>query len=170
MTDDDEFDRLLDDPKNARPEVMEEVRARGAAFRERVAAFFDLQVDHLPAAGTDGWSRLLATYVWTVKSYPVEDLRHMLDRKIFSEEAGRIMSLLVKYGLPTDSKVETTRDVILLAYSNGRIRQRDAVEALQMRDSTELLVALGDKNLPMPMPPADEIERQAGTFVKFMKS
>jgi hypothetical protein len=165
--DDDEMERAF---KQAIAEAMPEVRARGAAFRERVAKFFDLQVEHLPEAGTDGWSRLLATYVWTVKPYPIEDLRHMLDRKIFSEEAGKVMAQLVKYGLPTDSKVETTRDVLLLAYSNGLIRQRDAVEALGLRDSTELLVALGDANLPMPMPPADEIERQTDTFVKIMKS
>jgi hypothetical protein len=132
--------------------------------------FFDLQLAHLPDYGTDGWSRLLATYVWTVRRYPVEDLRHMLDRKIFSEESGKVMALLVKFGLPTDAKVETVRDVILLAYSSGRIGQRDAVEALQMRDSTELLVALGDRNLPMPMPADEEIERQADTFVNMMKS
>ena len=167
---DDEFERLLDDPKNTRPEVMEEIRARNAAFRERVAEFFDLQVEHLPPSGTDGWSRLLATYVWTVRPYPIEDLRHMLDRKIFSEEAGKVMALLVKFGLPTDAKVETVRDVLLLAYSSGRIGQRDAVEALGLRDSTELLVALGDKNLPMPMPAEEEIERQVATFVNMMKS
>ncbi len=170
MIDDDEFERQLDDPKNARPEVMEEVRARSAAFRQRVAAFFDLQVEHLPPSGTDGWSRLLATYVWTVKPYPIEDLRHMLDRKIFSKDADEIMSLLLKFGLPTDAKVETVGHVILLAYSNGRIGQRDAVQALGLRDSAELLVALGDKNLPMPMPPADELARQVDTFVKMMKS
>jgi hypothetical protein len=165
--DDEEIARLI---KESFAEAMPEIRARNAAFRERVAAFFDLQVEHLPPSGTDGWSRLLATYVWAVKPYPVEDLRHMLDRKIFSEEADKVMSLLVKYGLPTDAKVETVRDVLLLAYSRGRIGQRDAVDALEMRDSTELLVALGDANLPMPMPPPDEIERQADTFVKLMKS
>jgi hypothetical protein len=166
MTDDEVESALA----QAIAEAMPEVRARNAAFRERVAAFFDLKVEHLPDYGTDGWSRLLATYVWCVKPYPVEDLRHMLDRKIFSDEAGKVMSLLVKFELPTDSKVETTRDVILLAYSRGRIGQRDAVDALEMRDSTELLVALGDANLPMPMPAEDEIERQADSFVNMMKS
>ncbi|MFN8701935.1 MAG: hypothetical protein ACK5X0_07415 [Rhodospirillales bacterium] len=164
--DDDEMERAF---KQAIAEAMPEVRARGTAFRERVAKFFDLKVEHLPDYGNDGWSRLLATYVWTVKPYAVEDLRHMLDRKIFSEEAEKVMALLVKFGLPTDAKVETVRDVLLLAYSSGRIGQRDAVQALEMRDSTELLVALGDANLPMPMPPPDEIERQADLVMKMLK-
>lgn len=166
IDDDDEIARLIGE---SFAEAMPEISMRNAAFRERVAKFFDLQVDHLPEAGTDGWSRLLATYVWTVRPYPIEDLRHMLDRKIFSKESDEIMSLLLKYGLPTDTKVEIVRDVILLAYSGGRISQRDAVRALGMRDSTELLVALGDKNLPMPMPPEDELARQVDTFVKLMK-
>ena len=166
MTDDEVENALA----QAIAEAMPEVRAKNAAFRERVAKFFDLKVEHLPEAGTDGWSRLLATYVWAVRPYPVEDLRHMLDRKIFSKDADEIMSLLLKFGLPTDAKVATVGDVILLAYSNGRIGQRDAVQALGLSDSAELLVALGDQNLPMPMPPEDEIERQVDTFVKIMKS
>jgi hypothetical protein len=85
MSDDDDDEEIACLIKESFAEAMPEIRARNAEFRERVAKFFDLQVKHLPEAGTDGWSRLLATYVWTVKPYDVADLRHMLDRKIFNE-------------------------------------------------------------------------------------
>jgi hypothetical protein len=80
--DDEEITRLI---AESFAEAMPEIIARNAALRERIASFFDLKVEHLPASGTDGWSRLLATYVWTVRPFAVEDLRHMLDRKIFNE-------------------------------------------------------------------------------------
>ncbi len=82
MIDDDEIVRLF---KESFAEALPGIRARNEALRDLIAKFFDIQVEHLPTVGTDGWSRLLATYVWTVKPYPAEDLRHALDRKIFNE-------------------------------------------------------------------------------------
>lgn len=85
MSDDDDDEEITRLISESFAEAMPEIRARNAALRERIASFFDIQVEHLPEAGTDGWSRLLATYVWTVRPYDVVDLRHMLDRKIFNE-------------------------------------------------------------------------------------
>lgn len=60
----------------------------------------------------------------------------------------------------------TTEDDPLLAYSKGLLSQREAVRRLGLRDSADLLVALSDAGLPMPMPPDDEIEEQAATFAQ----
>jgi hypothetical protein len=40
---------------------------------------------------------------------------------------------------------------------------------LGLRDYTELLVALGDADLPMPSSPPQEIENQATTFTKLWR-
>lgn len=57
----------------------------------------------------------------------------------------------------------------LLAYSKGLLSSREAVRRLGLRDYADLLVALGDANLPMPLPTAQEIEEQAATFAKLWK-
>lgn len=53
------------------------------------------------------------------------------------------------------------RSDILKDYSEGRIATKTAVSALGMRSSADLLVALGDAGLLIPMPPEEEIETQA---------
>jgi hypothetical protein len=57
----------------------------------------------------------------------------------------------------------------LLAYSKGLLSRREAIRRLGLRDSGDLLVALGDAGLPMPLPPAQDIEEQAATFVTLWK-
>jgi len=54
----------------------------------------------------------------------------------------------------------------LVAYSRGLISREEAIRYLGLRDYAELLVVLGDADLPMPLPPAHELENQAATFVK----
>jgi len=58
---------------------------------------------------------------------------------------------------------------ILLAYSEGRLSRRDAIERLGLRDSADLLVALGDAGLMMPMPSEKQIKEEAATFVSLWK-
>jgi hypothetical protein len=58
---------------------------------------------------------------------------------------------------------------ILEAYSAGRISSKDAVRRLGMRDTTVLLYELGEANLPLPMPPADEVEQQAEFVTKIIR-
>ncbi|MDR7026786.1 hypothetical protein [Rhizobium rosettiformans] len=60
-------------------------------------------------------------------------------------------------------------DDTLLAYSKGLLSRREAIRRLGLRDSGDLLVALGDAGLPMPLPPAQDIEEQAATFVTLWK-
>jgi hypothetical protein len=57
----------------------------------------------------------------------------------------------------------------LMAYSKGLLSRQEAVRRLGLRDYADLLVALGDAGLSMPLAPADEIGRQAGTFAKLWK-
>lgn len=63
----------------------------------------------------------------------------------------------------SDGKDETPDDP-LLAYAKGKLAWREAIKALRLRDYSELLVLLGDADLPMPLAPAHEIENQAALF------
>jgi hypothetical protein len=57
----------------------------------------------------------------------------------------------------------------LQAYSRGHLSRSDAVRALGLRDYAELLVALGDADLPMPLASTEEIENQAASFAKLWR-
>jgi hypothetical protein len=57
----------------------------------------------------------------------------------------------------------------LLAHSKGLLSRREAVRRLDLRDYSDLLVALGDADLPMPLPPTHEIENQPATFAKLWR-
>jgi len=52
----------------------------------------------------------------------------------------------------------------LVRFSRGQISRQVAIEQLHVRDYAELLVALGDADLSMPMPPDEQIEREVETF------
>ncbi|CAN7327770.1 hypothetical protein LJR231_001788 [Phyllobacterium sp. LjRoot231] len=70
--------------------------------------------------------------------------------------------------MPKNSIDKKPRDA-LTAYSKGLLSRREAIRRLGLRDSADLLVALGDANLPMPLPPEHEIASQAATFVKLWR-
>lgn len=57
----------------------------------------------------------------------------------------------------------------LLAYSRGLLSRREAIRRLGLRDSADLLVALGDAGLSMPLPADQDLENQAATFVTLWK-
>ena len=58
----------------------------------------------------------------------------------------------------------------LILYSRGQITRQVAIRALQIRDYAELLVALGDADLPMPMPSDAQIESEVETFREMMRT
>ena len=58
----------------------------------------------------------------------------------------------------------------LVMYSRGQISRQVAIEALKIRDYAELLVALGDADLPMPMPSEEQIEAEVATFQMLMRT
>ncbi|PDT81813.1 hypothetical protein [Sinorhizobium sp. BJ1] len=67
----------------------------------------------------------------------------------------------------TDELRTSLKRSVLGAYADGRLSQRQAIDALDLRDSAELLVALGDAGLPMPQPSAAEVREQAETVARF---
>jgi plasmid stability protein len=58
----------------------------------------------------------------------------------------------------------------LMAYSNGKLSREDAIRQLGLRDYSELLIALGDADLPIPMAPQHEIEDQAALLERLWRS
>lgn len=58
---------------------------------------------------------------------------------------------------------------VLEQYSAGIISARVACVKLGLRDSADLLVALGDSGLRMPQPPEDEVRKQANTFASLFR-
>lgn len=95
----------------------------------------------------------------------------------------RLWTTLYKEGLslpnPTDEEVAKGSDNlwghvtpsrgVMRAYSEGRIGQRDAIERLGLRDYASLLIALGNAEMPMPLPPEEDIQRQAAAFVQLFR-
>ena len=57
----------------------------------------------------------------------------------------------------------------LMSYSKGDLSREDAIRQIGLRDYADLLVALGDADLPMPMPPLLEIENQAVLFQRLWR-
>ncbi|UEM04567.1 hypothetical protein JL101_003745 [Skermanella rosea] len=79
---------------------------------------------------------------------------------------GTTMTAIVRENLEavTSNGTDPVADDPLLAYSQGRLARNEAIRLLGLRDYAELLVALGDADLPLP-PPYD-VENQAVTFAK----
>jgi len=67
------------------------------------------------------------------------------------------------------SQATTIADDPLLAYSQGRLSRNESIRALGLRDYSELLIALGEADLPMPSAASDDIENQAATFEKLWR-
>ena len=65
----------------------------------------------------------------------------------------------------TDPNGDLSGEDPLLAYSKGLLSRRETIRRLGLRDSADLLVALGDADLPMPLPSQQEIDREAAAFV-----
>ena len=58
----------------------------------------------------------------------------------------------------------------LAQYSRGQITRQVAIEQLKIRDYAGLLLALGDADLPMPMPSEAQIEQEVVTFRMLMRT
>ena len=94
---------------------------------------------------------------------------HLVARaKSYAAAHGTTMTAIVRQHLEavTADGKNPIADDPLLAYSQGRLARNEAIRLLGLRDHAELLVALGDADLPMPMPPPHEVENQAVTFAK----
>ncbi len=82
-------------------------------------------------------------------------LRYVYGDLAYEEEPKRHASML-----------KSARETVLFEYSKGRMKARAVADLLGLRDSANLLVALGDAGLPMPQPPEAEVREQAETFAK----
>lgn len=58
----------------------------------------------------------------------------------------------------------------LVQYSRGHITRHVAIDSLQIRDYAELLVALGDADLSMPMASEEQIAAEVATFQSMMRT
>jgi plasmid stability protein len=91
--------------------------------------------------------------------------------KSYAAAHGTTMTAIVREHLEavTSDGADTVTDDPLLAYSQGRLARNEAIRLLGLRDYAELLVALGDADLPLPLPPPHDVENQAVTFAKLWK-
>ncbi|CAO3426853.1 DUF6364 family protein [Azospirillum endophyticum] len=91
--------------------------------------------------------------------------------KSYAAAHGTTMTAIIREHLEavTSNGADPLADDPLLAYSQGRLARNEAIRRLGLRDYAELLVALGDADLPMPSPPPHDIENQAVTFARLWK-
>jgi plasmid stability protein len=91
--------------------------------------------------------------------------------KSYAAAHGTTMTALVREHLEaiTSDGSNPIADDPLLAFSQGQLARNEAIRLLGLRDYAELLVALGDADLPMPLPPPHEVENQAVTFAKLWR-
>jgi plasmid stability protein len=91
--------------------------------------------------------------------------------KAYAAAHGTTVTAIIREHLEavTSEGKRAVTDDPLVAYSQGRLARNEAIRLLGLRDYAELLVALGDADLPMPLPPPHDIENQAATFVKIWK-
>ncbi len=91
--------------------------------------------------------------------------------KSYAAAHGTTMTAIVRahQEAVTSDGVTAITDDPLLAYAQGHLTRNEAIRLLGLRDYAALLVALGDADLPMPMPPPHDVENQAVTFAKLWK-
>lgn len=92
--------------------------------------------------------------------------------KAYAAANGTTMTAIVRSHLEavTSDGSSPPEDDPLLAYSEGRLSRREAIRLTGLRDYSELLIQLGEADLPMPRPAPHEIENQALLFEKLWKS
>ena len=89
------------------------------------------------------------------------------DRLLTDQLFEQMSEAIVRGTFAAGTKLSEPRLAAQYGVSRGPLRE--AIRRLGLRDSGDLLVALGDAGLPMPIPPAQDIEEQAATFVTLWK-
>ena len=91
--------------------------------------------------------------------------------RAYAAAHGTTMTAIIREHLEavTSDGGDPIPDAPLLAYSQGLLARNEAVRCLGLRDYAELLVALGDADLPMPLPAPHDVENQAVTFARLWK-
>jgi plasmid stability protein len=91
--------------------------------------------------------------------------------KAYAASHGTTLTAIVRDHLEAvtvDDKLGAAEDP-LMAFSQGRMTKEQAVKDLGLRDYAELLVRLGEADLPLPGLPAHEIQNQATTFARIWR-
>ena len=88
--------------------------------------------------------------------------------RAYAAAHGTTMTAIIRSHLEavTSNGSSLPGDDPLLAYSEGRLSRRETIRLMEMRDYAELLVRLGEADLPMPRPAPHEVENQAVLFEK----
>jgi hypothetical protein len=87
--------------------------------------------------------------------------------KAYAAEHGTTVTAIIREHLEAvTARSGEPVDDALLAFSRGRLTKEQAMKAMGLRDYAELLVALGDADLPLPTLAPHEIENQAATFAR----
>lgn len=91
--------------------------------------------------------------------------------KAYAAANGTTMTAIIRSHLEavTSDGSSPPQDDPLLAYSEGRLSRRETIRLMGLRDYAELLVRLGEADLPVPRPAPDEVENQAILFEKLWK-
>nr|WP_316655655.1 hypothetical protein [uncultured Gellertiella sp.] len=137
---------------------------RDLALVAQAQAFLPQGFPHIYVDNAEGFSMLKNTTM----SLPDELVARV---KAYAAQNRTTMTALVREHLEaiTEPERNISDEDPLLAYSKGLVSRRDAVRRLGLRDYADLLVALGDADLPLPLLPAHEVENQAATFAKLWR-
>lgn len=68
-----------------------------------------------------------------------------------------------------ESVTSFTNDDPLVKFSRGLLTKDQTIKAVGLRDYAELLVLMGNADLPLPMLPQEVIDRQAAMFAAIWK-
>lgn len=89
--------------------------------------------------------------------------------KAYASQHGTTMTALVREHLERVTgyrEQQAQADDPLVAFSEGRMARAAAIRALGLRDYAQLLIRLGEHDLPLPKLPAHEVEAMADSFAR----
>ena len=98
------------------------------------------------------------------------DVPHVLlekARACASERETTLTALVIEN---LESLTHTISDDPLVLFSRNLITKQQAIDATGLRDYAQLLVAMGDADLPLPTLPHDLIEEQAQVLARLLAS
>ena len=65
-----------------------------------------------------------------------------------------------------ESVISFSNDDPLVMFSRGFLTKNQVIQELNLRDYAELIIVMNDADLPMPLLPESEIDRQAEMFAR----
>ena len=84
----------------------------------------------------------------------------------YAHEHHTTLTAIIRKHLDT---VTAAKNDPLIEFSQADITKEEAISALGLRDYSQLLVALGDADLPLPVLPEKEIAEQVAMFTRIWR-